>query len=306
MTVPAPRRLGFGAAAITAAAVLLAACGSADTADSGAADSGSGDGPDRIVSLSPSATETLFAVGAGDQVVAVDELSNFPDEAPVTDLSGYTPNIEAILGFEPDLVLGADLDADVISGLEQIGVEVLDQPAPQTVAEAYDQIEQIGAATGHVGGAAEVVAEITERIDAAVSSAPQAEGLTYYHELDESLYTATGDTFIGQVYALFGLENIAGPDIGGITYPQLQAEQIITDDPDLIFLADTQCCGVTAESVADRPGWADITAVEDGHVFSLDEDIASRWGPRIADLVEQIGALLAALPAPETAGGPVG
>src|SRR5699024_356650 len=78
------------------------------------------------------------------------------------------------------------------------------------------------------------------------------------------------------------------------------------DDPDLIFLADTQCCGVTAESVAERPGWADITAVERGDVFSLDEDIASRWGPRIAELVEQIGALLAALPAPETAGGPVG
>src|SRR5699024_1766241 len=293
-----------------AAAVLLAACGSAGTADSadaGAAEgSAAGDVPARIVSLSPSSTETLFAIGAGDQVVAVDELSYFPAEAPVTELSGYTPNIEAILGFEPDLVLGADLDADVVSGLERVGVEVLDQPAPQTVAEAYDQIEQIGAATGHVGGAAEVVSEITERIDAAVSAAPQAAGLTYYHELDESLYTATGDTFIGQIYALFGLENIAGADIGGITYPQLQAEQVITDDPDLSVLADTQGCGVTAESVAERPGWADITAVERGDVFSLDEDIASRWGPRIAELVEQIGALLAALPAPETAGGPVG
>ncbi|GAA4750135.1 ABC transporter substrate-binding protein [Gordonia alkaliphila] len=301
MTVSNRRRRGIALASLLATAALVASC-SSDTGSGGVTDTETAAA--RIVSLSPSATETLFAVGAGDRVVAVDDQSDYPEDAPKTALSGYTPNLEAILGYTPDLVVSNELAPDVVSGLERAGVTVLDQPAPSTVAEAYAQIEKIGVSVGEGDAAAELVDEMTTRIDKAVLAAPQADGLTYYHELDQTFFTAAGDTFIGHVYGLFGLKNIAGADIGGVTYPQLQSEQIITDNPDLIFLADNQCCGVTPEAVAKRAGWDQITAVREGRVYVLDEDIASRWGPRLADLVEQLSGLLATLPATQPA--PVG
>ncbi|MFC0316544.1 ABC transporter substrate-binding protein [Gordonia phosphorivorans] len=299
MTVSTLRRRGTALAGLFATLALLVSCSS---------DTGSGPITDtegaaaRIVSLSPSATETLFAVGAGDRVVAVDDQSDYPENAPKTDLSGYTPNLEAILGYTPDLVVSNELAPDVVSGLERAGVTVLDLPAPTTVADAYSQIEKIGVAVGEADTAAEVVDEMTTRIDKAVAAAPQAAGLTYYHELDQTFFTAAGDTFIGHVYGLFGLKNIAGAEIGGVVYPQLQAEQIITDNPDLIFLADTYCCGVTPEAVAKRAGWDEITAVREDRVFVLNEDIASRWGPRLTELVEQLSGILSKLPAPAPVG----
>lgn len=249
--------------------------------------------PEAIVSLSPTATETLWAVGAGEQVVAVDDQSDYPAEVPTTDLSGFTPNVEAILGYEPDLVLTAGDDPDVLSGLEAADVPALVLPSAADLEEAYAQVERIGAATGHVAEAAEVVARMQTEIESAVDAVPdRAEPITYFHELDPSLYTVTGDTFIGEVYALFGMASIADA-AGGDAYPQLSQEYVVEADPDVILLADSQCCDVTPAAVAERAGWADLTAVRTGQVHVLDEDVASRWGPRVAEFARTVSEIAA-------------
>jgi iron complex transport system substrate-binding protein len=246
--------------------------------------------PDAVVSLSATATESLFAIGAGDQVIAVDDQSNYPAEAPVTDLSGFQPNVEAIAGYEPDLVVAAYDPGGLVDGLEKLDIPVLLQDAAPDLEAAYEQIETLGAATGNVDGATEVVESMRSEIEQLVSSATGAAGATVYHELGPDFFTATSDTFIGSVYELLGLENIAdeaGDEASG-GYPQLTAEFIVDANPDLIVLADTKCCEQTAATVAKRPGWKQIDAVAAGHVVEADDDIASRWGPRTVDFVELI------------------
>ena len=245
--------------------------------------------PTRIVSLSPTATEDLFAIGAGEQVVAVDDQSNFPAEAPATELSGFEPNVEAIVGYQPDLVVYATEVGDLGSSIEGFGITALQLDAAVTLDDAFEQIEQLGLATGHAEEADALAGELRAEVDRIVASAEPASGATFYHELDDTFYSVTSKTFIGQLYSMLGLENIAdavGQGSGG--YPQLSAEYIIQTDPDLIFLADTKCCGQSAETVAERPGWDQIAAVTDGGVVPLDDDIASRWGPRVVELLQQI------------------
>jgi iron complex transport system substrate-binding protein len=247
------------------------------------------DRPVRIVSLSPTATEDLFAIGAGEQVIAVDDQSNYPPEAPMTELSGFEPNVEAIAGYEPDLVVFATEPGDLGSSLEALGVTALQLDAAPTLEVAYDQIEQLGLATGHQAEAKTLVDDIRSQVDELVAGVDRSAGLTFFYELDDTFYSVTSKTFIGQLFELLGLENIAdaaGRGSGG--YPQLSAEYIIESDPDLIFLADTKCCGQSPETVAGRPGWDQIAAVTDGGVVPLDDDVASRWGPRVVDLLGEI------------------
>ena len=249
------------------------------------------DMPEAIVSLSSTATEMLFAIGAGDQVVAVDDQSNFPEEAPVTDLSGFTPNIEAILAHEPDLVVIGYEPGDLVASLDAAGVPVIFHNAAFTLEDTYRQIESLGVATGHVGEALSLSESIeSDLVAIADETSDVPEGTTYYHELDNTFYTATSSTFFGQIYGMFGLENIADPadeDGSAAGYPQLSSEYIVSADPDLIFLADV-LYGESAETVAARPGWDVLTAVQEGNVIELDSDVASRWGPRIVDFAESV------------------
>lgn len=245
--------------------------------------------PERIVSLSPTATEILFAIGAGRQVVAVDEASSYPADAPRTELSGYTPNLEAIASYRPDLVVYSSDPGELAGALETLGTPGILQPPAGGLDDAYRQIEQLGAATGRRREAAKLVDSMKRRIAAIGRAAP--EGVTprtYYHELDEGYYTATSKTFIGEVYGLLGLDNIA--DAAGTGYVQLSGEFIVRANPDLIFLADARCCGQSAATVAARPGWDQIDAVKNGAVFPLDDDVASRWGPRTVEFVEAVAA----------------
>jgi iron complex transport system substrate-binding protein len=246
--------------------------------------------PERIISLSASNTETLFAVGAGKQVVAVDEQSTYPADAPKTDLSGLTPNVEAISKYNPDLVVISDDANNLVESLAAVDVPVLPVPAPTSLDDVYAGMELIGKATGHTDEAADLAERTKAGLDKIAADTPEsAEPLTYYHELDTTLFSATSKTFIGQIYGLFGMTNIADPadqDAGG--YPQLSNEAILQADPDLIFLADVKCCGQNATTVAARPGWNTLTAVENDNVVELDDDLASRWGPRIVDLAESI------------------
>jgi iron complex transport system substrate-binding protein len=254
--------------------------------------------PERIVSLSPTATEMLFAIGAGEQVEAVDDQSNFPTEAPVTDLSGFEPNVEAIASYEPDLVVFATEPGDLGGSLEGLGIPAVQQDAAATLDDVYEQVNQLGMATGHVEEASAIAEVMRGDIETIVDSIePTEPPLTFYHELDDTYYSVTSSTFIGQLYALTGLVNIADEAKGaGGGYPQLSAEYIIQADPDLIFLADTKCCGQSPATVAGRPGWGQIDAVERGGVISLDDDIASRWGPRVVDYLRRIAAAVKGVP----------
>jgi iron complex transport system substrate-binding protein len=300
----------FPALAVAATLALAVACGDDDApvpqsgeADAGAegatdafpADVEAANGtvtidaePERIVSLSPTATEMLYAIGAGDQVVAVDDFSNYPEGTPMTDLSGFEPNVEAVTTYEPDLVVLSFDANDVVAGLERVDVPVLEFPAATSLDESYDQLTQLGAATGHAEEAAEVVDEMQADIDdLADQAAERDEALTYYHELDDQLHTATSQTFIGQVYALAGLENVADPADDGTGYPQVSAELLLESDPDMIFLAD-EAAGVDAAAVAARPGWGQVTAVRNGDVIELDPDVTSRWGPRVVEFLRTV------------------
>ena len=272
--------------------VVLGACAAQSNADPG----DDGDAA-RIVSISPTATESLFAIGAGSQVVAVDDLSTYPADAPVTELTAFQPNVEAIAAFEPTLVVLSFDPGDVVAGLEALDIPVLLHPTATSLRDAYQQIEELGAATGHAAEAAKLVEAMKADIERIVAATPPiSPSPTYYHEIDPSLYSLTSATFLGELYAMFGLESIADPaDVDGIGYPQLSAEWIVEQDPDLMFLADTRCCGQSAATVAARPGWSVLRAVQEGRIVELDDDIASRWGPRIVEFVEEIGTAVANL-----------
>ncbi|MFE3460377.1 ABC transporter substrate-binding protein [Nocardiopsis aegyptia] len=295
-------------AALLGVTLALTACGSPDSASEPAPETGS-DGafpvtvddalgevtieaePERIVSLSPTATEMLFAIGAGDQVEAADEYSNFPEDAPTTDLSGFTPNVEAIVEYDPDLVLLARSSEDTAPQLEDVGVPVVVLDDAATLDDAYAQMRMLGEATGHAESADAEAERVRTEFEAVVESVREDVGevdLTFYQELDDSLYSATSGTFVGQIYQAFGLENIAdaaeGADSG---YPQLSPEYVVDENPDLIFLSygDEE----TLASVGERPAFDTVTAVEEDAVYLLDADISSRWGPRVVDFAELVG-----------------
>ena len=276
-------------------AVLLAACGGDDdSSDSTSVDTSAVEQEaQRIVSLSPTHTEILYAIGAGDQVVAVDSMSNFPADAAITDLSSYEPNVEAIAEFDPDLVVIGDDFTGLADQLAAIGVESWVSSAPVSLDEAYAQIVDLGTAVGRSEAASELADSMKADIEEIIAGAAQLpEGTSYFLELDDTLYSVTSNTFVGSIFDKFGLRNIADATEGDTDYPQLSAEFIVSQDPTLIFLADTKCCGASAETVAARPGWDVLSAVINGHVFGLDDDIASRWGPRLVDFVAAIADAL--------------
>lgn len=298
-------------------AVAVGACGSGESADSderearasvdvtGTDEAGGSTNDDsagvdglRIMSLSPAHTEVLWAIGAGDDVVAVDSLSTFPAEtAPVvTDISAYEANIEVIAEYEPDMVVIGDDFLGLAEQLDSIGIDAWTSAPPTTLDEVYEQIIDLGNKVGHAEGADELVSSMVADFEAIVAEAPVFdEPLSYFHELDDTLYTVTSGTFIGAVYELFGLRNIADATESDSAFPQLSAEFIVSENPDLIFLADTKCCGTTAESVAARPGWGALAAVANGSVFPMDDDIASRPGPRLVEYARAVAEALASL-----------
>ncbi|HSC74220.1 MAG TPA: ABC transporter substrate-binding protein [Gaiellaceae bacterium] len=248
--------------------------------------------PHRIISLSPTATESLFAIGAGKQVVAVDDQSDYPKRAPRTTLSGFTPNAEAIAAHHPDLVVVQYDSGDIVEALHKLSIRVLVQPSAKNLAVAYKQIQQLGNVTAHKRAAAALVVRMRKAIAKAIASAPRRR-LAVYHELSPDYYSATSKTFIGGIYKLFGLRNIAdAADSSGSGYPQLSAEYILGANPSLIVLADTRCCGQTVSTVSGRPGWSNIAAVRTRTVVAIDDSIASRWGPRVVQLVQAVAKAL--------------
>ncbi|MGH3077289.1 MAG: ABC transporter substrate-binding protein [Gaiellaceae bacterium] len=253
--------------------------------------------PRRIVSLSPTATESLFAIGAGPQVIAVDDRSDHPKAAPRTKLSGFIPNVEAIAAYRPDLVVIAYDPKGLSTALRKLGITVVHHDGARSFAGAYTQIRQLGLATGHVSEARRLVARMKTRIARVVeASRPTGARLSVYHELDPDLFSATSKTFVGKVYAALGMRNIAdAADATGTGYPQLSAEYVVATSPDVIVLADGVCCGQRPATVAARPGWDRISAVRTGSIVRIDDSIASRWGPRLVNFFRGMSAALARL-----------
>jgi cobalamin transport system substrate-binding protein len=255
--------------------------------------------PTAIVSLSPTATEMLYAIGAGAQVKAVDSNSNYPAQAPRTKLSYFSPNVEEIAAERPDLVVVSNDSSNgptLTKRLAAFSIPVLELPAPANLAGVYAEFAQLGQATGHQQQASTEVSTIRDQIRKILAAVPHhSKPLTYYYELDQNYYSVTSDTFIGRLLRLLGMKSIADSAQGASAaggYPQLSAEFIVKANPDYIILADTICCHQTALTVAGRPGWSGMAAVKSKHLILLNDDIASRWGPRVVDLLR---AVLAAI-----------
>lgn len=251
--------------------------------------------PRAIVSLSATATEMLYAIGAGRQVKAVDKYSNYPTNAPVTSLNGFSVSAEAIAKYKPDLVIVSYEPASFAAQMAKLKIPVIYDPAAPTLAAAYQQYLGLGEATGHVQQAVNEVRHLKSTIATIVRSTPRvAPGTSYYWELDPTYYSVTSSTFMGQLMSLLGLKSIA--DAVGVNsnggYPQLNSEFILKANPSYIFLADSKCCHASATTVARRPGWSVITAVATHRILKLDDDIASRWGPRITILLRQVADFL--------------
>jgi len=253
--------------------------------------------PTAILSLSPTATEMLYAIGAGSQVKAVDSLSDYPPQAPRTKLSAYQPNVEAIVAEQPDLVVESGDTGQLTKRLAAFSIPVLELPAPSNFAGEMDEFGQLGQATGHVSQARQEADRVGTELHRIAAAAPHhAKPLTYYYELDQTYYSVTSSTFVGQLLALIGMKSIADQASGAAKsggYPQLSAEYIIKANPDYIILADTVCCHQDAATVAKRPGWSGLAAVKDGHIIGLNDDIASRWGPRVTDLLRTVETAIA-------------
>jgi iron complex transport system substrate-binding protein len=253
--------------------------------------------PKRIISLSPSATEIFFSIGADKQILLVDSLSNYPKRAPISDISAFEPNVEAIVGKKPDLVLlsvDSMKSTEIRNALIKLNVPVLMEKAPTQLSDVYAEIKVLGKVTNKQAKANALAKKMAADIRSILAKAKKSSDVRIFHELDDTYYSVTSDTFIGRVYKDFGVVNVADAAAGADSYgyPQLSAEYLLKSDPQAIFLADAQY-GVTPESVAKRAGWSQISAVKNNKVFALTADIPSRWGPRLVDFYRDIAKALA-------------
>lgn len=295
-------------AAFAFAALLLAACGDDDGASEaaeGASDASMSGAafprtitdssntkvtipaqPKRIISLSPAATEILFAVGAGDRVVGTDKFSNYPEAALQTAKLDYSkPDPEAALALNPDLVIMATRQEEQVRQFRDLKMTVLYFEEAASVEGVYDSITLLGQLTGHDDPAAQLVASMRQRVTAMTSKvADVMKGPRVFYELTTDLYTAGPGTFIGSMLSLLKAQNVAA----GATsdFPQLTAEAVIAADPEVILLADAEFQAQNADTVLTRPGWANVSAVKSRRIGGIDDDLASRPGPRIVEAME--------------------
>lgn len=252
----------------------------------------------RIVSLAPSITEFLFAVGAGSQTVGRDDASNFPEAALNVTSIGTTYgdlNTEAIVALKPDLVIAAQANTpEQVKSLEDLGITVYYLKDPVTFAELFTQVELFGQLTGHEEEANALADSLSARVDTVTAAvANVTEKPKVFYEIDgtdaSKPWTTGPGTFIDTMINMAGGVNIGG--VLSAPYAQISAEEIVSQNPDIIVLGDA-AFGVTSESVAARAGWGDITAVKDGSIFPFDDSLASRPGPRLVDGLEQLAKLL--------------
>ncbi|HMB24463.1 MAG TPA: cobalamin-binding protein [Anaerolineales bacterium] len=254
--------------------------------------------PQRIVSIAPSNTEILFAIGAGDQVVGRDQFSDYPEAAQkITDVGSIydAPNTELIVSLKPDLVMAAEVNnPELVKQLEGLGLTVYYLKNPHTLEEMYGNLEIVAQLTGHEKEAGTLIESLKKRVAAVDEKiAPLSSRPSIFYEIDSTdpskPFTAGKDTFITLLIERAGGHNIAA-DLDG--YPQMSLEQIVAADPNFIILGDATWGGVTPEMVASRPGWENLSAVKNGNVLPFDDNLVSRPGPRLVDGLEQLARLL--------------
>jgi len=252
----------------------------------------------RIVSLAPSNTELLFAVGAGEQVVGREDFSDYPVEAldiPSVGGSMGDYNLEAIVALQPDLVLLTELHSpELVQSLEALGLTVYYLGNPVVLEDLYSNLEIVGKLTGHDDEAASLIEELKNRVNkvdelvATTTTRP-----VIFYELDATdpakPWTAGPGTFVDQLVNRAGGVNL-GSSLQG-AWVQVSQEELIIQDPDMIFLGDA-AYGVTPDQVAARAGWENLQAVTSEQIFSFDDDLVSRPGPRLVDGLIEFARLL--------------
>jgi iron complex transport system substrate-binding protein len=249
--------------------------------------------PERIVSLLPSNTEILFAIGAGDQVVGVTSYCDYPEEATTREQVGGITNkslsVETIVAMEPDLVLASSSQDEIIPVLEEAGlvVIVLD---PATFDDVFANIEMVGQVTGHADQATTLTADLRSRVEAVsakVNTIPAESHPTVFYEVwDDPLMTAGPNTFIGQLIELAGGKSIF--DDVNEDWPEISAEVVLERNPEVILGPDSHGDKLIVEKIRARTGWANITAVQNEQIYILDGNAISRPGPRIVDMLEEV------------------
>jgi len=249
----------------------------------------------KIISLAPSNTEYLFAVSAGDQVIARDDFSNYPEDAmELPTVGGFNGvyNLEEIARLQPDLILASPLNSpDVINSIKEVNPNVFVVPNPDSFDDLYTNIKNIGKLTGHDDKAQALVDEYTGRVKTVLDTVAKAEVKPkVFYELDATEpakpWTAGPGTFIDLLIGLAGGENI-GAKLEG-EWAQISQEALIVENPDVILLGDATYGGVTAEQVAARPGWDVIKAVSTNRVLPFNDDLVSRPGPRMVEGLEEL------------------
>lgn len=236
--------------------------------------------PTRILCLSASATQMLYSIGAGKQVVGVDKYSTWPAGAPRTDFTGFETSAQDYLYLHPDLVIFAFSEGTLVKQLQLLNIPALVLPPAANFAGVYNQINELGIATGHVGAAAKLDSSLANHLASAKKKAGRGgRGDTYYIEISPNYYTATSKTFIGAEMGLFSMRDIADAAGHGTGYPQISAEYVLKENPDYVFLADTVCCHQTPATFAHRPAFSLLRAVKDHHVYGVNDSVASQWGP---------------------------
>ncbi len=253
----------------------------------------------RVVSLTPATTEILFAVGAGSQVIGRDMFSDYPAEAQaVADIGGSMGeyNLEAILALQPDLVLAGGISPpELVASLEQLGLTIYFVSNPATLEEMYSTLETVAKLTGHETDAAALVESLKARVAAVDEKImPLSFHPSVFYELDASAdsskpWTSGPGTFVDLLIARAGGFNIGGNLQGA--WAQISLEELVVLNPDFIILGDSNW-GVTPESVAQRPGWEALTAVQNGKVYPFDDNTVNRPGPRLVDGLEELAKLL--------------
>jgi iron complex transport system substrate-binding protein len=253
----------------------------------------------RIVSLAPSNTEALFTLGVGDRLIGRDEFSDYPPEAlEVTSIGSLYPsvNTEAVVALEPDLVLAAGItNPEDVERLAELGLTVYSTRINSSLDDIYTDLLDIGALTGRAAEAEALVDSLKARV-AAVTSATSAvaEKPVVFYEIDATEpskpWTSGPNSFIGQLIGMAGGVN-AG-DIASDQYAQLSLEQLVAQDPDVIILGSSTYGGQTPALVAARTGWETISAVQNGAVYTFDDNLVSRPGPRVVDGLEQLARLI--------------
>ncbi|MEX0683678.1 MAG: ABC transporter substrate-binding protein [Dehalococcoidia bacterium] len=247
--------------------------------------------PGQIVALAPSFVEVLFAVGAGDSIVAADENTDYPAEAAVIPkLSGYEPSVEAIAAYEPDLVLIFFDPGGLQDSLVNLDIATMYLETPATLDGVYDQIETLGEITGRSDEAAEIVSGMQDDIAAVLAELDDVDaGLSVFHELDPMLFTVGPGSFVDEIYTLLKTTNVA--ESTGEPYPQMSTEAVIAAAPEVVLLADSDF-GESLATVAARPGWDQVPAVLNERVYPVPASLLSGPTPRLVDDIQLLAALL--------------